>query len=511
MNLNAEIIYDKLRQQVPVEMKGHRSDDLLLGRPTYLLGTEKVLSTNKLYFALADRLPLQPQIKENVVLICIGQSQRLSYYQERCCVLHIKEKADFFQVANVVQELFDFYAAWDESLQAILAQTASVQELIEQCYAVFENPLFVINADFKVIAHTGYEGINMPYALESTNVDNLSLPTLAQFLELHELSMDTKDPMLLNLLDSSTLNTNIFVNDEYQGCLTIDYHERRHTSSDIALAKYTAQSIAQAFDTHSSATQSERSMMKHALQDLVEGLPISLEQQRALEAVQESRFVCVKLQLESRVAKLPTAYICNEFESSFAGSIAFVHDSAVVGFIELDAHDATQHSDANMLKEQLTSFILAMDMRVGVGDTFSDLLNARLHYKQTSQVLECGRLVQPQDRYYVFEELALTELIVNAIGELPYEMYFSEAMRKLAEHDAHAEVSYLETLRVYLENNMSVSKTAEVLYIHRSTLLERLSRIKRELGRSLQDPDERLRIAVALKAQQIYDKIRNES
>jgi DNA-binding PucR family transcriptional regulator len=82
-------------------------------------------------------------------------------------------------------------------------------------------------------------------------------------------------------------------------------------------------------------------------------------------------------------------------------------------------------------------------------------------------------------------------------------MYFSEGLRCLAAHDAESDVSYLDTLRVYLNNNMSISKTAAALYIHRSTLLERITRIKRDLRIDLQNPDERLRIQILLKAMQV--------
>ena len=88
-------------------------------------------------------------------------------------------------------------------------------------------------------------------------------------------------------------------------------------------------------------------------------------------------------------------------------------------------------------------------------------------------------------------------------------MYFTDGMRRLVEHDREGAVSYLDTLRCYLANSMSIAKTAKVLFIHRSTLLDRIGRIERELGCDLKDPDERLRIEILLKAQQIYDTMGN--
>lgn len=90
------------------------------------------------------------------------------------------------------------------------------------------------------------------------------------------------------------------------------------------------------------------------------------------------------------------------------------------------------------------------------------------------------------------------------------EMYYTEGMRRLKQHDEKSPVSYIETLRVYLDNNMSVTKATAKLFINRSTLIERLSRIKRELNCDLEDPDERLRIQILLKAEQLQQEIGRE-
>ena len=59
------------------------------------------------------------------------------------------------------------------------------------------------------------------------------------------------------------------------------------------------------------------------------------------------------------------------------------------------------------------------------------------------------------------------------------------------EFNKTAQIDYVETLHVYLENERSISQTAKALYIHRSTLIERLERIKSILQADLDDPKQR--------------------
>ena len=77
-------------------------------------------------------------------------------------------------------------------------------------------------------------------------------------------------------------------------------------------------------------------------------------------------------------------------------------------------------------------------------------------------------------------------------------------------HDQDSQVSYIETLRIFLECNMSVTKTTAKLFLNRSTLIERLARIKRELNCDLEDPEQRLLLQILLKTRQIHGDISHQ-
>jgi DNA-binding PucR family transcriptional regulator len=127
------------------------------------------------------------------------------------------------------------------------------------------------------------------------------------------------------------------------------------------------------------------------------------------------------------------------------------------------------------------------------------------------ECLENGSLVNPEENIYEYQRYALTTMVVNAAGDMPVDMLFSEGLRQLVEHDRQSQTSYLQTLKALLDNNMSVTATARALFVHRSTLLERLARIKRILGEDLDDPDVRLRLQIVLKALSIQERLASRS
>lgn len=516
MKLNSDIVFDNLKELTPAEMYGPKDAELHLERPEFYLGDERTFLANHLYFAKTDRLPQRPIIEKGAVIVCIGDREHLAYYRERCCIIRIKGNDNLLSVFNLVQGVFDKYDAWSDKLNEILNSNASVKEIAECSRAIFENPIFVIDANFHFLAYSGYAD-PAPEEQENTDKrpddnDNLRLPVLGQFLELHEPSMHVKEPLLFNLLDSSTLNINLFENGDYIGCLTIDYRLRAHRVSDIVLGKLLAKMITLSLQKYSAVLSNEKGALRQILQDAIDGLPTNTNQRRVLEAANLSReYVCVKMQFSNRFARLPIGYLCTMVENNFLKSIAFEYDSSIVGFIKTETIRGNDGLYKDRLRDIMKPFIQSMDMRVGVSNAFNDLYSARLYYRQACAALENGSLLHSTERYYNFENYALMEMIVNSLGELPVDLFFSEGMRRLAEHDASSQVSYLNTLRVYLNQNMSITKTASTLYIHRSTLLERLARIERELDTDLKNPDERLRMQIVLKAMKIQERIRGKS
>ena len=144
---------------------------------------------------------------------------------------------------------------------------------------------------------------------------------------------------------------------------------------------------------------------------------------------------------------------------------------------------------------------------MGISDPFHDIYQARPYYYQACAAVENGQLFHSDKMFYPFRDYALRELLINAIGNLPMEMYYTQGLQNLMRHDLDSQVSYMETLRIYLDCNMSVTKTTAKLYLNRSTLIERLARIKRELNCDLEDPEQRLLLQILLKAQQIHGEI----
>ncbi len=124
--------------------------------------------------------------------------------------------------------------------------------------------------------------------------------------------------------------------------------------------------------------------------------------------------------------------------------------------------------------------------------------------------LENGQLMNPGTSVFFFSDYALDEMILNSLGDMPAEAYFPRGLKEILSHDESSGVSYLETLKVFLEENLSFTSAARRLYIHRSTLIDRIERIEKELEIDLKDPRQRLLLEIILRAMEIENTLTHE-
>ena len=73
----------------------------------------------------------------------------------------------------------------------------------------------------------------------------------------------------------------------------------------------------------------------------------------------------------------------------------------------------------------------------------------------------------------------------------------SVLLKPLTEYDEQHNADYVETLECYLNNGGSVKAVAEEMFIHRNTILYRMTNIKNLLNCSLESSEDRMRFKIA--------------
>ena len=501
MRLNADILYNHLRRSIPVEITGYKDPSLALQRPEFYDGSGSVFRKHHLYITSGDRISRRTRCEKGAVVLCVGEIPQMSYFTENCCFLWVRQGTDVFTLFNTVQEIWNRYDTWSDSLNYTLAHSASVEEMVDASIAVFQNPILVLDSHFHILAHGGYEGFEgIAEAFESMDSGNLSIHALDEFLKEKEPLYHVREPMLLNIRDTSTLSLNLFEDEEYTGSISVEYRNRPHEPGDIPLLQYFSSFVLAAIRKNSATVMNDHNVTRKVFRDIIQGMPIDTAHRKYLENMRISRrYICLVLRIRNRYAQIPVQYLIQKVDSVFSHSITFENRSDIISFIESEEEpDGSAWHET--LHEKLNLLVGTMDLKIGISQEFTDPFSARSYYLQALAALDNGIRIRPDEILYHFRDYVLYELISNAQADLPLDMYCPDGLRRLIEHDKTSSISYVDTLRTYLNNHMAVTQTARDLYIHRSTLLERLDRIQDILKEDLKDPDIRLQLQILLKA-----------
>lgn len=503
MRLNADMVFDSLPQDLRPSMTGTKEQALLLHRPKLLESSDQELMANHLYVLTRERLPSRLEVGRGVVLLCIGDTPKLDWYRNRCCVISIRDDADFFSTFNVVQRIFDTYDAWEERLNECVSSEASVQEMLDASSDMLGNPMLVVDSQFAYLGMT--RGPWTRYSGQS-EAKGLGALEMRKFLKEHDLEMDAEKPFMLETLGIKTLCVNLLEDGTYLGCLTIAADSRPFSPSDTPKASYLADMVRRALKQLALTSGESTGSPRDILQSVFLDQPIDARERERLEHASGGKaFLCLRLRLGRRIGGMPLGFVCNAVENAFPGGMAFPYkDTSVVGVIEVPTD--CPEDPTEMLSERLGPLMESPGIQVGVSSRTENLVDIRMALIEATIALDEGSLLDPGTCLYTFQSYALAELVSRPLDELPLERFFSPGLERLVRHDDTSPVSYVETLRFYLNNNMSITATAAVLYIHRSTLIERLDRIRKLLGEDLDDPDVRLRTQIVLRAMQLRDQ-----
>jgi Sugar diacid utilization regulator len=131
----------------------------------------------------------------------------------------------------------------------------------------------------------------------------------------------------------------------------------------------------------------------------------------------------------------------------------------------------------------------------GLGRIASSLESIPQAHREAQQALEIGRRLFGEGNLHSFSRLGIYRLLFHLSDHSELDDFYQETLEPLLSHDT----TYIETLEGFFRCNGNLSEMARTMHFHRNSLLYRLNRIESLLGHSLEDPELRLSLQIALK------------
>ncbi|PRO67170.1 PucR family transcriptional regulator [Alkalicoccus urumqiensis] len=140
---------------------------------------------------------------------------------------------------------------------------------------------------------------------------------------------------------------------------------------------------------------------------------------------------------------------------------------------------------------------LDIGLSFGIGSAAGELTELSDSWTKAVEALQAGMQLYSQP----FIQSSRTRGMRELLHLLPKEnrrSFLRYRLRPLRELEAKEERTLTETLRVYLDHQSHIGRTAEILGVHRNTVLFRLKKLEELFGEELKSPEGTLELRLAL-------------
>ena len=489
MNLSFAILQDNLPEEYRGAVLGDRRRGRSLPRPVLYTG-EGELSPDKFYVTRTDLLPLAVEIRARC-MVCVGRGDVEALLGAGCSVLHLPETGDFIRVFNAVTAVYDRFDAWENTLRDQLEQEDGFDyhALALTGAAMLDNTVGLSDQFLHVLFTTARDAEGR-WRIAEGLYDTMLLSIDEKISAVCQKERQLREPYLSSFAYQGVPNAyccNIFPLDHFVGCCFIypDRHPFRESDYEIADVFFRYFSRALTKYIRNCARQEDPGV--RAVRTLLLGQPLSRDEKKLLALTEQESWVFFRLAQRSGERVMPLEYMHATIVSlmphvAFAG----LDGEKLVGLLKIQREaDLTESGSFSALYNILEH----MGYCVGFSNAFRDLSRLSEYRFQADYALRFLRKSRDGKKIYcVFNDCVLDYMLSACTANLSLDSLFSRQFRRLLDYDREHGAALGETLECYLRNETNISATARELFLHRSSLIKRLDRIRELLECDLTNP-----------------------
>jgi purine catabolism regulator len=155
--------------------------------------------------------------------------------------------------------------------------------------------------------------------------------------------------------------------------------------------------------------------------------------------------------------------------------------------------------DVEQIRQRVAARLDGMTVSAALGHLYPRVLDAPRAYREAEQSLVIALRLFGPNRTTAFDDLGIYRLLFHLHGTPELTSFFEETLGKIAQHDERHGSDLVPTLEAFFATHGNLSRTAELLYLHRNTVSYRLQRIEELSSLQLDDEEDRFRMQLALK------------
>lgn len=400
--------------------------------------------------------------------------------------------------------IFTRYRSWEQQIDSLVYRNARLHELCEIGARILENPMYIHDDWFVVIAMSQELPKVMPldFILSSSKafvpdaiVEDFKYDT--DYLETYAYRSAQYWPPNGKL--PGCLYVNLWDGEVYQGRLLVVEHHRPIQPADYMIAECLTQRCALLLQRQRLGKERSYRGMDDVMFDLLkEGKTDPAEEHQLLQLLgwrKDDKLTCIRIRSQQTGQTLLLEHLLHsDLFRTFPNSYILYGDSSQCIILNLTKSPIT----LPLLRHALAPLCRDYCLYAGISSPVLGIRELPIAGYQAEIALSQTFRLKNERWVTAFSDCALDHILSNVNTPLDPHHLAAPELQLLQDHDREHGTQYFETLRTYLLLERDIPKTSEALIIHRTTLLYRLKKLQALIQVDLEDPWKRLYLNLSL-------------
>ncbi len=375
-------------------------------------------------------------------------------------------------------------------LTDILLNTTSLKELAEKSALVLNNPIIIIDKNFRVLAHSDKSKIVDSYWQNSIKQGFCSQRFINQVIQISEFKEGKKTSkafyMQCPIDHSEKLSSSIVLHSSILGYITLLDCSNPIDKKDLPLISFLAKLVLELMKRDKKLVKQIESSSANIFTELIDG---SIKNKQALDERMQYLAPRTTLPLSlilidylsSKFDEEAIQKLKNKIKLEFPKSQIIAYDEYLLIF--------TKSNSSGIKSSSLLGLMREGNIRAIYSSAISDYLQIKATYKTCIETLFLIKNSNIEGNLFHNDNYKFLHLLYDTEKNRNLRKYCKAQVLEMIEYDKANNTNYYKTLKCYCLKNRNTIDTASALFIHRNTLRYRLKKIEELFDISTEDLD----------------------
>ena len=463
-----------------------------------------------LYVGTASSLLNRPSQPTNasLLIVCDEAVDAAALALNQNSFVLIDEKTELLELFQRVRKFFGSEKFLFQSNKVLLKasqQGLSIQELIDLACGILGNPIMFVDIALCLVSYSNGPVIpDEPFWNETIETGHMP----KYYIDAIEGNLaDSSRTIVLEWTPECAKNRlafgKVFVCKTPVGYIKLLEYNRRLTSADLELLELLCRVVA--IEVRSNTQTSEQQqfskmdtflllLLDHKLRDEA----TIRERMRLLSiSLKENRFVlCMESAVETMFAE-KNFYVKQVFQGVLGTHLCAVYNQQVVFLLDTQKQPETFIAE---LEKQLVPYLKEHNLNAGLSNIFHTLKDFPERHMEASTSLKIMQKLNADKRFCSYNSVVVYHIIETSINKYGINHFRNATLEKLLEDGGKKSNDLVNTLDVYLCNNLELSPSSKELFIHYNTMKYRVNRIAELASFDFSDKDAVMHLQLCLMA-----------